>query len=379
MRRSGGLPWRGGAAFAAAMLLGVTAADASARVCRQLEAELASAGSAGGAAKARKHDRMIAGQQAQLELARQRSRQAGCGFFGILSPRTCGGLNEQIDRMEENLAALERSQARAPGSEPRRSRSAILASLEANGCRDRAAVAEPAAAPQPEEPDEDAADLFAKLSGDAARDQQEQEISGGLTNIVRVIHPGGQTDVYGPSGEFATMCVRTCDGYFFPVSPSSSAADFHRDQKNCEATCPGTEVQLYYRPIGSDDSGGMKSTANGDLYMSLPAAYRYKDSSKRRVTACGCKGASIDPNFSIIGGEPQQAQPLPDPAADPYARADLAGGLDLQAIERILKPKPPVMVLPPPGERKVRVVGPVFLPDPGAAINLKAPARTNVQ
>ena len=194
---------------------------------------------------------------------------------------------------------------------------------------------------------------------------------------MRVIHPGGQTDVYGPSGEFATMCVRTCDGYFFPVSPNSSAADFERDQKNCEATCPGTEVQLYYRPTVSDDSGGMMSTANGDLYMSLPHAYLYKDSSKPRVAACGCKGATVDPNFSIIGGATQAKRSSSEPGpSGPHPRKP---DLDVDAIKRILKPKPPVTILPPPGERKVRVVGPVFLPDPGAAIDLQAPGQKKVQ
>ena len=367
---------RGIAAFVAAMLLGVTAADAVPRVCRQLEAELAAASGAVSAAIARKYDRAIAGQQAQLDLARRRARQAGCGFFGILS-RSCGSLNDRIDRMEENLAALERARARAPQSAPQRSHSTILASLEANGCR-AGQHAEGAPAPPLEEPDEDAAEPFTDLLGEAPSDPLDPETSDSLTNVVRVIRPGGQTDVYGPSGEFATMCVRTCDGYFFPVSPTSSAADFDRDQKNCEATCPGTEVQLYYRPIGSDDSGGMMSTANGNLYLSLPNAYRYKDASRPRVAACGCKGTAVDPNFAIVGGEPQQPSADTDPAADPETTTDLAGGLDLDAIKRILRPKPLVTVLPPPGERKVRVVGPVFLPDPEAAPDHKAPAEKSV-
>src|SRR4051812_11226191 len=104
MRLIGGVPLRGVAAFAVALLAGVTAVEAGPRVCRQLEAELASA-SGGAGAKAKRYERAMAGQRQQLEVARSRARQAGCGFLAIFSPRRCGPLNEQIDRMEENLAA----------------------------------------------------------------------------------------------------------------------------------------------------------------------------------------------------------------------------------------------------------------------------------
>ena len=70
----------------------------------------------------------------------------------------------------------------------------------------------------------------------------------------------------------------------------------------------------------------------------------------------------------------------PDPGADPETLANMEGGLDREAIKR-LSAKPvtsPVSALPPE-QRKVRVVGPTFLPDPSAAINLQAPAPKAVQ
>jgi hypothetical protein len=389
MRRVGRLPLRSVAAVAAALLAGVTAADAASRVCRQLEAELASGGGGG---QAKRYERAITGQRQQLEAARSRARQSGCGFFAIFK-RSCGPLNSQIDRMEENIAALERAQGRTSAA-PLRSRSTIMAALDANGCRDKP-VEVWTTQPRQQEPDEDATELFKRLFGGSAEPdgdvpEASEQASNGPDNVVRILNPSGEAEVYGPSGNFATMCVRTCDGYFFPVSPNSSAGDFERDQKNCEATCPGTEVQLYYRAADSDDSDAMTSVADGSPYMSLPNAYAYKVISRPRIAACGCKGAMVDPNFSVIGGateartapaEPAIPTPAgrPDPALDPETAADLEGGLDLETIRRILKPKPAIVALPPPGERRVRVVGPVFLPDPGAAIDLKAPGQKKAQ
>ena len=96
-------------------------------------------------------------------------------------------------------------------------------------------------------------------------------------NVTRILNPNGEISILGPVGEFATMCVRTCDGYYFPMSPTSSSADFDRDLKNCESTCPGTEMQLYYQHAVGEESETMISAATGEPYASLPTAYLYRD------------------------------------------------------------------------------------------------------
>ena len=48
-----------------------------------------------------------------------------------------------------------------------------------------------------------------------------------------------------PSGTFRTICVRTCDGFYYPISAATSSARFAEDEKACRASCPATEVQLY--------------------------------------------------------------------------------------------------------------------------------------
>ena len=129
----------------------------------------------------------------------------------------------------------------------------------------------------------------------------------------------------------------------------------------------------------------------GRPYSELPTAYLYKQPNISRPPACGCNAAQ---NFEIIAGNPpspDQSQPdaettpllpvpvaKPDPGADPETLANIEGGLDRDAIKR-LSAKPVTSPVLPSGQRKVRVVGPMFLPDPAAAIDLQAPARKAVQ
>ena len=107
--------WRA-ALLAAAISLAAfvpDAAHAASRVCRQLEAELASGG--GGtrsSGQLRKQDAAIAKQSEVLQRAKRQARGAGCGFklFGG-SANSCGAINDKIDRMERNLDGLQRKRA----------------------------------------------------------------------------------------------------------------------------------------------------------------------------------------------------------------------------------------------------------------------------
>ena len=42
-----------------------------------------------------------------------------------------------------------------------------------------------------------------------------------------------------PSGTFRTICVRTCDGFYYPISAATSPARFAEDEKACRAVLPG--------------------------------------------------------------------------------------------------------------------------------------------
>ncbi|WP_457153632.1 DUF2865 domain-containing protein [Mesorhizobium sp. P5_C1] len=379
--------------------IAVTEPQAASRVCRQLEADLAAAsrGGGGGPALIRKYDAAIERQREQISRARSKSSSAGCGFsLFSRNVRECAGLNATIDRMNANLDSLQAKRAKLASGGSRRDRGRILAALEAKGCRDDTFV--PRNAPLQEANREDGnANLFEQLFGGNSQQLDaldEPDVPGEEPDVSRVLNRPGVPDFSSVGGgEFHTTCVRTCDGYFFPMSNSASTSDFERDQKNCESSCPGTEMQVFYSRGMDDDSAEMTSSVTGRPYSELPTAYLYKQSNMPLPPACGCNAAR---NFQVIAGNPpnpEQSQPetdatpsipvpatKPDPGTDPETLANVEGGLDREAIKR-LSAKPvtsPVSALPP-DQRKVRVVGPTFLPDPSAAINLQAPAPKAVR
>jgi hypothetical protein len=441
---TGGL-WLAGAALALACLMPVTEASAASKVCRKLEAQLVSLSNGGGrtTGQSRKYDGAIARQRQQLSIARGRASDLGCGFavFGR-NLRQCAGLNATISRMQDNLATLERTRGSMGGGSSGKSRSRILASLDANGCRGGTEVAQ-------RRPMEDVggskkrtgliASLFGLRSGGAEEPQQDRREIASLApepriakeepNVRRVKRatdkPSEATAAAAPVGDFATMCVRTCDGYFFPMSPSSSAQDFDRDQKNCESACPGAEMQVFYRSSKAAEDSDMMSVATGRPYTEMSTAYRYKDGPDARPATCGCNVAK---NFSVIAGNPpapaatiavqDSTEPKPTetaaapaeapetvavapdpsspsiitivPAPSPAAPATPAEAQSAATAEPAAEPATPateaLTTATVPADRdldadgrKVRVVGPVFLPDPAEAIDLRAPAQTQVQ
>ena len=47
------------------------------------------------------------------------------------------------------------------------------------------------------------------------------------------------------SGHYRTLCVRMCDGYYWPISQSAPRSRFYRDAGVCRSAC-GEEARLFY-------------------------------------------------------------------------------------------------------------------------------------
>jgi len=75
----------------------------------------------------------------------------------------------------------------------------------------------------------------------------------------------------------ASICVRMCDGFYFPAANGERAVR----ENLCQANCPDAEVALFEGGSVEDarDRGGRR-------YADLPVAYRYR---QERVNACTCR------------------------------------------------------------------------------------------
>jgi hypothetical protein len=155
--------------------------------------------------------------------------------------------------------------------------------------------------------------------------------------------------------------VRTCDGFYFPISYSTTRANFAEDARACAAMCPGTEARLYAHRNPGGEPEEMVSI-DGEPYTSLPTAFRYRETYDPQ---CSCKPAGgyaasvVDPSRRPPL-EPDAAflpRPRPAPGEDPETLANRAGDFTPRAVA----PDEDVTAsISTQGERPVRAVGPVF-------------------
>jgi Protein of unknown function (DUF2865) len=81
-----------------------------------------------------------------------------------------------------------------------------------------------------------------------------------------------------------SVCVRLCDGYYFPIGPVSRAGDLPDHRAACSSLCPDAPTQLFVEPTGSDRIEDAVSS-EGTRYTALPAAFRNRATVDN---ACSC-------------------------------------------------------------------------------------------
>ncbi|HLJ69862.1 MAG TPA: DUF2865 domain-containing protein [Roseiarcus sp.] len=84
------------------------------------------------------------------------------------------------------------------------------------------------------------------------------------------------------------VCVRLCDGAYFPISTGNG------EEAQCRNLCPDAATAIYQAPNGSDDIGEAVSKT-GKRYSELPTALRYRSGLD---AACVCH-RSIAPHYSL--------------------------------------------------------------------------------
>jgi hypothetical protein len=397
-------------ALSCAAALTITAETVMARpaVCSSLERQLANAGS-GGSSNFGRYARAAAAQGEQIQVARSQARRAGCGggFFAIFGvedaqPRSCGRIMNTIRRMEANRAALLRK--RDGLSSGGGSRRAILASLAANDCNGAKIINVKASRslPAPIENDREVrTSLFDRMIDEepirkTRRDEPKEK------KIIQKVKADDNRDsagrdnnsVYVPGGTVRTLCVRTCDGFYFPVSFSTTKDRFSKDAATCQSLCPGAETKLYYHSIPDEEPEQMVDLT-GTKYMSTPTAFQYRVNGARSTPGCSCQAAqdeALSKPVSPEGDDPVAdkkdkrarqwialPQGRPDRFMDPETLANLRGGLTAETLGGLLGTPDGTAATASLEPGRIRVVGPEYLPSRTGASARRVPAPTNVQ
>jgi hypothetical protein len=250
----------------------------------------------------------------------------------------------QIDQMRSSLERMRLDLERLNGGTAERvaQRQAILVALGNNACGPQyrqAAVA-----------GQQGGGFFDRLFGNGIGGQ-----------ISQPSQPMGST--------YRTICVRTCDGYYYPISFATTPDRFREDEMNCQRTCPAAEVSLYtYHNPGEEVAQAV--SMNGRMYTELPNAFRYRTSLD---SSCSCRrpGESWADALKTLGGDTtlapgdvvvteQTSKRLSLPRTGPDGkplRADQRGNATATAE--------PVAGQPDESDaskRTVRSVGPTFIP-----------------
>ncbi len=88
-------------------------------------------------------------------------------------------------------------------------------------------------------------------------------------------------------GGHVTYCVRTCDGFFFPLSNPTGSDK--ADEAACNRVCPTAETKLYNGQIGVDIDDA-RSRQTGRRYAAMPQAFAYRSSFN---PSCSCNGGRL--------------------------------------------------------------------------------------
>jgi hypothetical protein len=85
-------------------------------------------------------------------------------------------------------------------------------------------------------------------------------------------------------GTHRTVCVRMCDGYYWPVSYQTKKSHFFKDERACQSSCDGEAKLFHYPNPGGEIDQAVDSS--GRTYGRLPVAFLYR---KKLVAGCTCR------------------------------------------------------------------------------------------
>jgi hypothetical protein len=259
-------------------------------ICLQLEQRLAAEARGGNTARdvlpkletdIRQLERTV--QSGTIQLERAECFEYFLFAKSLKRTRQCFDLNTQVEGAKRQLADLQTQRQQLVSSQGRSYQDEIIRELARNNC-----------GPTWQQEAQ-------KRSGGNPFSSLWQDDEGGPQ--------GGGGNQFGnlPFATYRTVCVRLCDGYFFPISFSTLENHFQRDADACQSKC-AAPVELYYH---ANPGGAMEqalSVKSRQPYTSLRSAFRYR---KEFVQGCSCKQAEYVPTPERPGDRRAEAAPPP--------------------------------------------------------------------
>ena len=260
-------------------------------ICLQLEQRLAQEANRGNQNQSqlpriendmRLADRAMQTAQAQLE-------RGDCYDYFLFAKslkrtRACVDISNQADGAKRRLAELEGQRQQIVQSGGRSLREDIVRELARNNCG-------------------------------PGYSQEARNSSGPFSGLWQDEEGGGQGGgKFGnlPFATFKTVCVRLCDGYYFPVSFSTLPTQFDHDADVCQQRC-AAPAELFYHQNQGQAIDQAVSQKTKQPYSTLRTAFRYR---KEFVVGCSCKQSEYVPQGAGTGTGQGTGQPPADRRAD---------------------------------------------------------------
>ena len=330
--------------------------------CMQLQQELVAAQGGGGANRAdlanieqqiAQADRVFQGTQAAME-------DAGCfdSFFifgrGLVRSPKCLNMNARVEDARRKLTQLQQQrQVLMGGGGNKRRQAELRDALARSGCGGQVKPARRG---------------FFDFFGGGSEEEAEPLPR---TPIYRSIDAGGR---------YRTVCVRLCDGFFYPIHYSTYGSMVGPDAEQCQSSCAAPAELYVYRNPGQEIEQAV--SLSGSAYMDLPVALRFR---KEFVKGCSCKQAEYNPTDIMAankqagidtGPMPPPKAVAPLPGADGQAAAPAAAPVEITgatppSVDQAA-PLPADQAAPPPAE--AAAPPPPAPPPTSVAVEQAAPA-----
>jgi len=242
-------------------------ASAQNATCQRIAADLASLDRSGQA-----HVQQAAGLRQQYAQIIGTLGQLGCDqsrLFGPQPPAQCAVLRQQASALVSRISQLENGGGR---SETRRLQ--LQDAYAAHDCRGSDRPYRAAA------PIDDGMPRYATptLADERIRELEErgQRLQGDVQRLTEKEKSATRRDA-----ARVPICVRTCDGFFFPVNFQGAEGQY---ADVCRASCPGANAEMYWMSGDGDLENAV--SGRGARYTALPAAFKYRQALDQ---SCSCK------------------------------------------------------------------------------------------